>query len=260
MKNRFFLSSLVDEEYLVLAGHIDANTRLKIETGEYVDLSKLLPRDKVIVEEDQRMQMIVKNGMTYWVPHHDGPSINSFSRWEQAFRVFSDIYVRAHPNRVAELIQYSHIINSISAQYHWDNVYNYDKDFRLHMARYPDRSWSLILHQAWAMRLRERVNSNNNSQNYSGPGKNGKRNNEVCRRFNRGRCTFGTNCKYEHRCLYCNKYGHPIMHCRKAQADKVESVSTVPGGATAVKSATQTQNNMHGRNNQDRKAQSLKKF
>ena len=84
-------------------------------------------------------------------------SITNFSRWEQAFKVYSDIYSRAYPHRSAELIQYCHVIHSISMQYIWENVYDYDRDFRMHIARHPGQNWSIILQQAWSMRLRDRI-------------------------------------------------------------------------------------------------------
>ena len=65
---------------------------------------------------------------------------------------FSDIYTRAKPHKSTELIQYSHIIHTTV----WENVYSYDKDFRLHMAENPGRSWAIILQQAWSLHLRDR--------------------------------------------------------------------------------------------------------
>ena len=47
-------------------------------------------------------------------------------------------------------------------------------------------------------------------------------NGEICRKFNRGKCNFGASCKYEHRCSYCNIFGHPSLSCRKVIADRSE--------------------------------------
>ena len=33
----------------------------------------------------------------------------------------------------------------------------YDKDFRLHMAKHPTRSWAIILQQAWSVWLKDRI-------------------------------------------------------------------------------------------------------
>ena len=220
LQQNFLLSTVVDQHYMFLVGHVDAQLKAKIESGEFVDLSKLLPKDRVMTQEDQRLQMVIRNGQTFWVPFSDAISITNFAKCEQAFRVYSDIYSRAHPTRASELLQYCHVINTISTQYIWDNVYMYDKDFHLHMARHPEQSWAIILQQAWSMRLRERLHFNHNN-NTPGANKNHKsRLGEVCRRYNRGRCSYGTSCRYEHRCSFCNKFGHPLIHCRRAQNDR----------------------------------------
>ena len=219
-EQNFLLLTVVDQDYMFLAGHVGAQLKAKIESGEFIDLSKLLPKDRVMAQEDQRLQMVIQNGQTFWVPFSDAISITNFAKWEQAFRVYFDIYSRAHQTRASELLQYCHVINTISTQYIWDNVYMYDKDFRLHMARHPDRSWAIILQQTWSVRLRERLHLNHNN-NTPGANKNYKsRLGEVCRRYNRGRCSYSTSCRYEHRCSFCNKFGHPLIHCRRAQNDR----------------------------------------
>ena len=99
----------------------------------------------VLAEEDQRLEMVIRGGHTFYVPVKESTAISSFGKWEQAFRVFSNIYTKANPHRASELIEYNHIIHTISLCYIWDNVYLYDKDFRMHIARNPDRNWSIIL-------------------------------------------------------------------------------------------------------------------
>ena len=214
--------ALIDEGFLVVGAHLDEVTMDKISKGEYVDFGKLIPKDKIMMEEDGRLEMIIKNGKTYWVPVNAGTAINSFNKWEQAFRVYSNIFSKYNPSRAAELIEYNHVIHTIACHYIWDNVYSYDKDFRLHMARNPARSWAIILQQAWSLRLRDRlahsyVNLPGNNMN-NGNSRN--RVAEACRRFNRGRCNFGVNCKFEHKCSYCGKMGHGTVNCRKAIGDR----------------------------------------
>ena len=135
--------------------------------------------------------MVLKGGQTYWVPMAENQAITNFQKWELAFRVYSDIYSRAHPTRSCELLQYNHIIHTISTQFIWENVYNYDKDFRLHMAWHPHRNWSIILQQAWSMRLRDRVRLSSDWVNAAGgnssnTNRSRQKAGEICRRFNRG--------------------------------------------------------------------------
>ena len=151
-------------------------------------------------------------------------NINSFTRWEQAFRVFSNIYSKANPHRSAELIKYNHVIHTIAMAYVWDNVYTYDKEFCMLMGRNLHRSWAIILQQAWSLRLHDRLftgHSQNHSTGTPGGmgGSNRNKINEPCRCFNRGKCNFGTGCKFDHRCSYCLKFGHGVLHCRKANGD-----------------------------------------
>ena len=149
---------MMDEEYLVIGGHIDETMQQKLIKGEYVDFRKLLPRDKMISsEEEGHLELVIRNGKTFWLPVSESISISNFSCWEQAFRIYSNVYTRKFPVRSSELIQYNHIIHTIAGMYIWENVYSYDKEFRLHMAKHPERNWAIILQQAWSMKLKDRL-------------------------------------------------------------------------------------------------------
>ena len=71
--------------------------------------------------------------------------------------------MKAYPHRASELVQYCHLIHTASQSFTWKNVYMYDKDFRLNMAKHTNRSWSIILQQAWAVRLKEKIKFAGNS-------------------------------------------------------------------------------------------------
>ena len=55
-------SAMVDENYMLVAAHLEESLQGRIIKGEYVDFSRLIPRDRILEEEDETMQMIVKNG------------------------------------------------------------------------------------------------------------------------------------------------------------------------------------------------------
>ena len=125
-------------DYLIVAAHVDENLERRIRNGEFIDFSRLLPRDRVLMQQDNRIELINRDGHLSCAPISDGGSafnITSFHRWEQAFRVLSNIYTRQYPHRAAELIQYNHVIHTASMTYSWNNVYAYDIDFRLHMSK-----------------------------------------------------------------------------------------------------------------------------
>ena len=115
------------------------------------------------------------------------------SKWDQAFRVFSDIYCKAHPNRSTELIQYSHVIHMTASGHVWYNLYAYDCDFRLHIGDNPQRSWSIILQQVWSLRLHDKIRPGRPGQRSSDKG-NGKCSNQkdYCWMFKRADVCLGT--------------------------------------------------------------------
>lgn len=130
LSQQFVHSAMVDEEYLVVAAHVDENLLKKIRNCEYVDFARLLPRDRVQQETDSRMQILtMQDGKLSCVPSTEGGIVSSFAHWEQAFSVFSNVYTREFPQRASELIEYNHIIHTAAMTYHWNNVYAYDIDF-----------------------------------------------------------------------------------------------------------------------------------
>ena len=211
-------SLMFDEDYIVVGSHVDDVIKRKIAGGEYIDFSKLLTKERVSVEDDHCMELVNKGGLTYWVPmaEHEAGTISSFIKWEQAFRVYSNIFTAAHPSKAGELIQYNHIIHTASQMFAWENVYKYDREFRIHMSKHhPFRSWAVILQQAWSMFLKDQVTAGFNSKNGNNSNGSGARR-RLCFDFNRGSCSFGKKCKFNHRCSFCNKFGHGAHNCRKA--------------------------------------------
>ena len=138
------ISQTEDDEFFHLTCHVDENLREKIEKGGYVDLHKLLPRNRFqSLSEEQKMQFVNKNGVSYWVAvDSDQQRISGIRRWEQAFRIYAAIYCKSQPHRSAEIWQYLYVINTAAASYNWENVAYYDFTFRHLMAEHLQRSWS----------------------------------------------------------------------------------------------------------------------
>ena len=215
--------SQIDQDYQMLDSHIDESVKVKIQSMEYIDFSKLICKSRVLTEEDNRMEIVSKIGMTFLSPVSDREmvQINGYNKWEQAFRVYSNVLTTKFPEKATELLQYGHTIHTASMAYIWENVYSYDREFRHHISRHPTRTWSVILQQAWTMLLKDRLKSDSGKGNFP----QGKKKPEPCRRFNKGRCSFGLACRYEHRCSVpkCGKFGHGAHMCRlrnNSQDDK----------------------------------------
>ena len=154
-----FNTSQIDEDYQMLDTHVDEAMRKKIQRFEFIELGRLLPRNRGSDDDHQRLEIINRNGMSYLSPVSDRETnnIHSYAKWEQAFRIYTNIVTTKFPNKATELLQYSHTIQTASSAYSWENVQAYDKEFRRHIARHPYRSWRVILQQAWTMLLKDRV-------------------------------------------------------------------------------------------------------
>ena len=105
------------------------------------------------------------------------------------------------------------------------------------MGNFPERNWSIILQQAWSMCLKDRIHSSAvgtgyNKNNFNGNFGKGKK--DICKRFNKGLCTAGRGCKYNHRCLGCGKFGHDVHICR----NKLSTNTGAGEGASASNSSS----------------------
>ena len=164
--------SLMDQDYQMIDAHLDDHLKWKIWAFEYIDLSRVLSRGRNVFEEEgQRLEIINKNGSTYLSPATDKgdvTAISSYFKWEQAFRIYSNVLTSKFPHKATELLQYNHTIQTASMTYIWENVYSYDKEFRYHISRHPLCSWSVILQQAWTMLIKDRLKPADNSMYHWG--------------------------------------------------------------------------------------------
>ena len=203
------ITSMIDKDYQMIDTHIDESLHSRILTFKYTDFSKLISKSRYVREDDQqRMEIVNKNGLSYLSPISDNNvNISGYPQWEQAFRVYSNIITSRYPTKSSELLQVNHKIHTASTSYAWENVYAYDREFRNHIARHPYRSWVIILQQALTMLLKDRVVKSNNPFS---KGNGNKYKKEICKRFNKGKCHLGLSCKYKHRCKVpkCGKFGH----------------------------------------------------
>ena len=154
-----------DDDFFHLTCHIEPSLIHKIEKGEYVELEKLLPKDKLANRnEENRLEWVQRDGGTFLVPAQKDGKIGSFRKWEQAFRAYATIYCGANPHRSKEIWQYISVISTTASSFIWDNIYNYDITFRHLMAFNPNRSWAITYNQMWNLSMRHPIPRQNNSK------------------------------------------------------------------------------------------------
>ena len=133
-----------DDEFFHVTSQIEATIKSKIERGEFVDLERLLPKDRLSFGRSndlnrQLFQLITQGTNSYLEPPAPPKTgrINNIRKWDQAFRVYAAIYTHANPERASEIWQYVYVIHTAAASNPWDNVYFYYINFRELMATKP---------------------------------------------------------------------------------------------------------------------------
>ena len=236
---------ITDDNFFHLTCHINASLQQKIENGAFVDLDKLLPKEKGFEQQysnDTKLEWVQCDGSTFLVHASKTSRINCFRRWEQAFRMYATIYCSKHPNRSKEIWQYISVINTASLAYNWDNVYHYDVVFRQLMEFNPSCSWAVTYNQMWNLSMTNPIMSNqnrrggNSSSNFQQQGsfasvqnaRQMNRKNDYCWSFNRGnKCKFGKRCKFIECCSYCDSPSHGLVNCSKLdRRDKDSALGT----------------------------------
>ena len=224
---------VTDEDFFYLTCHVEKGLQAKIEKGEYVDLEKLLPQDRLQRKQADKLTLVHRDGDTFFTPEDSGKRITNVRRWEQAFRVYATVYCRVNPGRAGEIWQYIDVINTAAAAYIWEDVASYDYTFRQLMEFNSNRSWATTYNQMWNLCFRHPI-----PRNPAGAGKNWDRNNESngdgrpryrhCWSFNKGKCKFGAACKFDNRCRYCDSTRHGINTCPKAEKNGNVSSNVPP--------------------------------
>ena len=86
----------VDDQFFHVTCHLDKGLKSKIERGEYIDLKKLLPKIKGKPNQnDNCMDLVYKDGHSYFVPAASDTKITGVRKLEQAFRIYATVYYQA---------------------------------------------------------------------------------------------------------------------------------------------------------------------
>ena len=72
-----------DDDFFHLTCHIDPTLIHKIENGEFVELEKLIPKEKVYKNDENHLEWVQRDGGTFLVPAQCDSKISSFRRWNK---------------------------------------------------------------------------------------------------------------------------------------------------------------------------------
>ena len=190
----------------------------QIQSGEFFDLSKLLPSDFPATDDGEPVVLTLENSIIR-VKKSNPPTqkITNIEQWTTAFTTYMGVLTSKFPGRSQELLQYMSLIRHAAQTHRGLGWCIYDHKFRRKAALNATLKWSEIDQQLWLciftvspeMLRREYPLFSNGPQltTSSGAVRGG-----ICHEYNRkGLCKY-TQCSYRHVCNRCSG-SHPGYQC-----------------------------------------------
>lgn len=223
-----------------LSAHVPLAIAQKIWSNQYININLLL---KGAVELQELCAggaiRLNKQGLLESKPQVFKDPVPTIEKWTDAFLIFSSIYLKKHPERTQELLQYMNVIReaaSRSTSFAWRN---YDEQFRLRQA-INIQPWGQLNTDLWLRVMTLSANS-------TVPFEHSSFNRLKCLDFNHGICNF-KGCKFLHACSHCGGTNHGRQNCFKLVPPATRSVPlAIRGGFTFRPGRGQSSANRGGR-------------
>ncbi|XP_078351960.1 uncharacterized protein LOC144636646 [Oculina patagonica] len=207
-----------NQEYGNPLQDVPANYVKEIQSGEFFELSKLLPKNLSAFEDGDPLTLTMENSVIKVCKKaNSSTSITDIEQWTTAFSTYMSIFIRKFPLRSQEFLQYMSVIR-YAAQFHKGLGWCiYDFKFRQKASLDKSLVWSRINQQLWLMIftvapsvLREEYPLFSKGPHVSvstGAAPRG-----TCNNFNRTGSCLREPCAFRH---VCNKCGgpHPGRDC-----------------------------------------------
>ncbi len=181
----------------------------QIQTGEFFELSKLLPKNLFATTNEQPVSLTLENSIIkVKTSTQSVTNITDIEQWTTAFTTYMSVFTHEFPNRAQELLQYMTIIRHAAQCHKGVGWCIYDVKFRRKAALNRALSWAEIDQQLWLMIFT--VPPATLKEEFPlfklGPQQNafpGAEQGGICRDFNRTGACRRSPCKYRHLCNRC---------------------------------------------------------
>ena len=192
----------------------------EILTGEFIELSKLLPKNFNVLNpsQDEPLTLTLENSVIK-INKAKATYISDITEWTTAFTAYMGVLISKFPHRASELLEYLSITR-YAARYHRGLGWCvYDIKVRQKAATNKSLKWSTIDSQLWLKTftvapslVKEDISVFQSGLSSSSTSRGNE--NRTCHNFNRGISCARTPCIYAH---ICNRYGcgkdHPEIKC-----------------------------------------------
>ena len=214
----------------------------KIKKLEFVEMSDLLPAAWSAAEAQD-----ASGASSTLLPNRRSP-VSDIGVWVECYSLMASVLVESHPEKATHLFAYLRRVSRAARNFQGSAWVAYDRIYRRQALARGSLDWGLedpsLYSEAFVGRAKvvprcshclsefhavdacpdfPRVVSYSCTPFHSQTvGVSPQVNhtsfaNEICKRFNEGRCTF-KRCRYRHVCLGCKKYGHPQLKCPEKQS------------------------------------------
>ena len=145
-------SSLSDVQHAAPLQDIPAQHVKDIQSGEFFELSKLLPRNLSALNEEDNLVLSLDNSVVRVSKKAKmSTSITDIEQWTTAFTTYMSVFTQKFPQRSQELLQYLSLIRYGARVHKRLGWAIYDYKFRQKAAQNKTRVWSEIDQQLWLM-------------------------------------------------------------------------------------------------------------
>ena len=248
----FFSSSVaqLDAFTAPVDTHVHPNLKNKIWKSEFVEFCDLLPQNRAFVMAKEELKAKCCPGF-HWenvafnisseTMVHAGygrstrrKEILTIGEWTDAMLVYMQIYLEKHHNQCFNPIKYASIVRQAAARHWTKGALEYDREFRMKKALYPNKPFQLIdgelyysvlipagLMQNTSGQKRYHNQSGNETSVANtgtpqpfcgGPQSTNRMPVGVCWAFNKGNCE-RVNCAHPHKCAICGRTNHGQYRC-----------------------------------------------
>ena len=197
----------------------------EINTGEFFDLSKLLPKNLSLYDEDDNLTLTLENStVKVTKKKKSGQSqITDIEQWTTVFTTYMSVFTYKYPLRAQELLQYLSLIRYAARVHKGLGWAIYDHKFRQKAGLAKSLVWSQIDQHLWltiftvsASSLKEEYPLfNNGPHNVASKGDV----RGLCHEYNRVGVCNRDPCEYQHICNRCRGQ-HPGRDCYRSSWGK----------------------------------------
>ena len=192
---------------------VPSDTKQKICSGKYIDLSTLLVKNYQKLDDDSDKKLCGiqdKDGnITLKNVKKDKKDL-TIDQWTTAFNTYMSVYLTTHKDELQGILAYSELIRGAARDHPNSPAWRlYDEHFRTKKAADPTRPWGMVDNQLWLALFCKAPQSNEKSKDKDQKDK------KICFHFNSMRGCNNKKCFYVHKCNICEKSSHGSSTCFK---------------------------------------------